>query len=137
MKIEMEDSIRDKIFLIMERMTRQQLARWGEEIAKNYLEENQIKIIHSNFRTRDGEIDLIGKDNEDLVFFEVKTRSSTNFGFPEEAVNTKKIQKIELVANEYLDSLDEGDHNWRIDTIAVIRNPYDGKFKIEWFKNVD
>ena len=137
MKIEMEDSIRDKIFLIMERMTRQQLARWGEEIAKNYLEENQIKIIHSNFRTRDGEIDLIGKDNEDLVFFEVKTRSSTNFGFPEEAVNTKKIQKIELVANEYLDSLDGGDHNWRIDTIAIIRNPYDGKIKIDWFKNVD
>ena len=134
MKKEFDEVIHDKIFHIMEK---QQLAKWGEEIAKNFLEENNIVVILSNFRTSSGEIDIIGKENEDLVFFEVKTRSSTRFGFPEDAVDNKKIQKIELVANDYLDALGNGDDNWRIDTIAIIRNPNNGKYKIEWFKNVD
>ncbi|HSM24392.1 MAG TPA: YraN family protein [Anaerolineaceae bacterium] len=137
MKKEMEEVIRDKIFIIMERKTKQQLARWGEEVAKKFLEVNKILVLHSNFRTSSGEIDIIGKENDDLVFFEVKTRSSTEFGFPEDAVDSKKIQKIELVANDYLDALGNGDDNWRIDTIAIIRNPYNGKYKLEWYKNVD
>jgi putative endonuclease len=120
----------------MEKMNRVQLAKWGENIARIYLENQKIQILTINFRTRHGEIDIIGKENEDIVFIEVKTRSSKTFGFPEEAVDQRKIAKIELVANEYLDLNQMDDTNWRIDTIAIIRNPYNGKFELEWFKNV-
>ncbi|MBE0686035.1 MAG: YraN family protein, partial [Anaerolineaceae bacterium] len=76
-------------------MDKQTLARWGEETAHNYLVERGIRIVEKNYRTQSGEIDLIGFENDDLIFFEVKTRSSINFGYPEEAVNSKKIEKIE------------------------------------------
>ncbi len=118
-------------------MNRQELARWGEEIAVQYLEIRGIQIVEKNFRTRSGEVDIIGFENDDLVFFEVKTRSSTKFGYPEEAVNSKKIEKIETVANEYLDNLSNTNLNWRIDTIAIIRNPHNLKYQIKWFKNVE
>jgi putative endonuclease len=127
--------IRDRIFNSM--MNRQELARWGEELAQKYLKNRGINIIEKNYRTQFGEIDIIGFENEDLVFFEVKTRSSIRFGYPEEAVNSKKIEKIEMVANEYLDKLASSDLNWRIDSIAIIRNPYNLKYQIKWFKNVD
>ena len=123
-------------FFNMERINRTQLARWGENIAKMYLEENLVTILQMNYRTKSGEIDIIGKEQDDLVFFEVKTRSSKKYGFPEEAVNQRKVKKIEIVANEYIDLLLLGDINWRIDAIAIIRNPYNGNYEIEWFKNV-
>lgn len=118
-------------------MDKQELARWGEETAQNYLEVRGIRIVEKNYRTQYGEIDLIGFENDDLIFFEVKTRSSVKFGYPEDAVNSKKIEKIELVANEYLDNASSNNLNWRIDTIAIIRNPYTQRFQIKWFKNVD
>lgn len=118
-------------------MNKQELAHWGEKIAQQYLEERGIRIVEKNYRTQFGEIDIIGFENEDLVFFEVKTRSSIKFGFPEEAVHSKKIEKIEIVANEYLDNLSPANLNWRIDTIAIIRNPQNLKYQIKWFKNVE
>ncbi|MBW6473055.1 MAG: YraN family protein [Anaerolineaceae bacterium] len=118
-------------------MNKQQLARWGEETAQNYLNERGIRIVEKNFRTQSGEIDIIGFENDDLIFFEVKTRSSIKFGYPEEAVNSKKVEKIEMVANEYLDNLPSNNLNWRIDTIAIIRNPHTQKYQIKWFKNVE
>lgn len=118
-------------------MNRLELALWGEAIALQYLEKRGIQIVEKNFRTRSGEIDIIGFENEDLVFFEVKTRSSIKFGYPEEAVNSKKIEKIEIVANEYLDDLPTPNLNWRIDIIAIIRNPQNMKYQIKWFKNVE
>lgn len=123
-------------FFNMEKNNRIQLAKWGENIARQYLETQQITILQMNFRSKLGEIDIIGKEKEDIVFFEVKTRSSKNFGYPEEAVNQKKINKIETVANDYLDLKKLTNINWRIDTIAIIRNPYNGNFEIEWFKDV-
>lgn len=120
----------------MDKLNRIQLARWGENIAREYLIAQGIAILQMNFRSKLGEIDIVGKENEDVVFFEVKTRSSKNFGYPEEAVNQKKINKIEVVANDFLDFNKLSDANWRIDTVAIIRNPFNGNFEIEWFKDV-
>ena len=120
----------------MKKMSRTELAQWGEETARNFLRSRHVKIIENNFRTSSGEIDIIGFDAQDLVFFEVKTRSSLRFGFPEEAVNERKLEKIENVANDFLDVRPYEDLNWRIDTIAIIRNPNNEKFEIRWFKNV-
>ena len=95
-----------------------------------------MQIIETNYRTSSGEVDIIGFENLELVFFEVKTRSSIRFGFPEDAVDERKIEKIENVANDFLDERPYDDVNWRIDTIAIIRNPNNGKYEIRWFNNV-
>ena len=73
-----------------------------ELIAAEYLRRNNIEVICMNFRTKYGEIDIIGKDGEYYVFVEVKYRKNTNFGFPEEAVNTKKQQTIRKVAQFFM-----------------------------------
>ncbi|MDO9087845.1 MAG: YraN family protein [Anaerolineaceae bacterium] len=120
----------------MNKMNRQELARWGEGKAKSFLEKSGIRIIHQNFRTKNGEIDLIGLDKDDLIFFEVKARSSKEFGYPEDAVNFPKIEKIEVVANEFIDDFPTKNVNWRIDVVAIIRNPYNEYYDIKWFKDV-
>ncbi len=74
----------------------------GEVFAKNYLIKNKYKIIETNYICPLGEIDIISKDRDVLVFIEVKTRTTDNFGLPQEAVNFKKQQKIKQVATYYL-----------------------------------
>ena len=66
----------------------------GESLAKSFLVKNGYTIIDTNFRTKTGEIDIIAKKNEIIVFIEVKTRSSLTYGYPYEAVGYKKRQKI-------------------------------------------
>ena len=73
-----------------------------ELIAATYLKNNNIEVICMNFRTRQGEIDIIGKDGEYFVFVEVKYRKNTNFGYPEEAVTPKKQQTIRKVALNFM-----------------------------------
>jgi len=78
------------------------LGEKGELLAKRYLEKKGYTILEKNFRTRYGEIDIIAKFQEEIIFFEVKTRSSMDHGLPCEAVNKAKQRKIHGVANYYL-----------------------------------
>ena len=82
----------------MEKIT---LGRKGEKIAERYLLDLGFKIIDKNFQTKFGEIDIIAQDKGDLVFVEVKTRVSTKFGLPEEAVTPRKIKRIVKAAAIY------------------------------------
>jgi len=120
----------------MKALTRKELAKLGEKIARDYLSEKGIEIIANNFRTGFGEIDLIGKSGERYIFFEVKARQSDRFGYPEEAVNSTKLKHIEKVAWDFfeLNNIDEVD--WQIDVIAVFRNIHDNKIEIKWIENV-
>ena len=68
-----------------------------EQKAADFLAEQHVKILDRNFRCRYGEIDLIGKDNRYLVFFEVKFRSTGQQGLPEEAVTLKKQKIIHIL----------------------------------------
>jgi len=121
---------------VMTFLTKTELAKWGETLARTYLENNQIDILESNFRTNSGEIDLIGKKFDRYIFFEVKTRQTINYGYPEEAVTTEKINRIEEVAWEYFELNNIGDVNWQIDIISIIRNPASNKYEIKWIDNV-
>lgn len=74
----------------------------GEAIAKKYLHKNHYKIIDMNFKTPAGEIDIIATDKRYLIFIEVKLRTSLSKGYPREAVDKYKQNKIRLVATQYL-----------------------------------
>jgi putative endonuclease len=78
------------------------LGREGEKAVRALLEERGYRILETNFRTRYGEIDIIAAVERTLVFVEVKTRTSTNCGIAEEAVNFRKQQRIRKLAVQYL-----------------------------------
>lgn len=74
----------------------------GEKLALEYLKNNKYRILKTNYKTNIGEIDIIAKQGDILVFVEVKTRVSDKFGLPREAVNYHKQQKIRQVASQYI-----------------------------------
>lgn len=81
---------------------RQEIGKWGENLACKYLEENNYKIVEKNFWCRQGEVDIIAQDiiQQELVFIEVKTRSNLKYGNPAEAVDKYK-QKHMIQAIKY------------------------------------
>ncbi len=83
------------------------LGEKGEELAVRFLKKKGYKIIKQNYKTRIGEIDIIARDGNALVFIEVKTRESIEYGLPFEAINSAKKRKIANVALLYLKRLKE------------------------------
>lgn len=83
---------------------RKEIGKWGENLACKYLEENNYKIIERNFLCRQGEMDIIAKDNKkkEIVFIEVKTRSNLKYGNPSEAVNRLKQKHMRQVARYFM-----------------------------------
>lgn len=91
----------------------------GEQAALQLLQEKGHGIITTNFRWERKEIDIISTDQDVLVFTEVKTRTSFDFGYPEAAVDSKKQEHIKLVAEAFL--LEHPEYlKVRFDTIAVV-----------------
>ncbi|CEO10092.1 endonuclease [[Clostridium] sordellii] len=76
--------------------------RLGEKIATEYLKNKGIYIIKNNYKIKFGEIDIIAKIEDLILFIEVKSRNSNKFGYPAEAVNYKKRSKITNVAKYYM-----------------------------------
>jgi putative endonuclease len=115
---------------------RQALGRWGEDVALRFLEAQGFALIHRNYRTPDGEIDLIMKDRDQLVMVEVKTRKNTDFGLPEDAITDEKMENITSAAEWFLQQNPEDCENWRIDVVSIIGTPTSGEPQIDWFENV-
>lgn len=99
---------------------KQFLGKKGEEIAENYLLENSYLILEKNWRYQKAEIDLIVQKGDFIVFVEVKTRSSIDFGNPEDFVSEKQQKRIINAAHEYLIQKDT-DHEARFDIIAIVK----------------
>ncbi len=97
----------------------QRFGRESESIAIKHLKRNGYKILEQNYRTKLGEIDIIAKDKESLVFVEVKARKSTRFGNPKCAVTYKKRQKISMVALCYLKTIKQSNVKARFDVVAI------------------
>jgi putative endonuclease len=100
----------------------QALGRRGEEQAAKYLQSNGYKILEQNYRTPYGEIDIIAKEENVIVFVEVKTRSSRAFGFPEESITQEKKAHLQNSALFYLQDIPMPDSDWRIDVISIRRS---------------
>ncbi len=94
--------------------------RLGEKAAKRHLRKAGLKYLTSNFRTQRGEIDLIFRDNECLVFVEVKTRSSEDWVRPAAAVDAGKKHRLSRVALSYLRKLDNRQVKFRFDIVEVL-----------------
>ena len=93
--------------------------RTGEELAVCYLKNQGYTIVERNYRMRIGEIDIIARDGECLVFIEVKTRRSSRFGSPFEAVDFRKQQQISRVALAFMIQNQCGEVPVRFDVVGV------------------
>lgn len=114
--------------------TRQQKSgEKGEAIAVRQLKKNGYKIIETNYRMPLGEIDVIAKDKDTIVFVEVKARRSVHFGSPKGAVTTQKQKKISMVALYYLKATNQIAAKARFDVVAVNLNR--DKPRVEIIKN--
>lgn len=94
------------------------LGQTGEEIARRYLQSRGYRIVGRNWRCRFGELDLIARDGDTLVFVEVKTRTQDGFGGPEGAVTPRKRARIVAAARAYLRVVG-ADLPVRFDVVAV------------------
>jgi len=107
----------------------------GEKVAIEYLKKQGYRIIETNFKCKQGEIDIIAADNDTIVFVEVKTRSSDVYGQPSEAVNYYKQRKIVQVALVYLAQRKLFDWMSRFDIVEVITDHTDKIININLIKN--
>lgn len=100
---------------------RRRTARRGEELAARWLRLKGYAIEARNWRCAAGEIDIVARDGETLVFVEVKTRGSTAAGAPEDAVDARKQRRLVHLAQSYLAQRRLGDVPCRFDVVAVSR----------------
>lgn len=106
----------------------------GEKIAKRFLKRKGFKVLETNFQCRFGEIDLIARDKDCLVFCEVRTRSADALVSPLESVTYAKQQKLIKTARFYF-QLHQLDTAARFDVVAVTLQP-NGRFAVEHLENV-
>jgi putative endonuclease len=98
---------------------RHELGKKGEKVAEKYLNAQRFTIKDRNYRHSRAEIDLICKKNDYLIFVEVKTRSGTLFGYPEEFVTPGQMERIALAAVEYMRKKSYSG-KYRHDIIAIV-----------------
>lgn len=98
---------------------RQALGKKGEAAARAYLEQHGVHILAANYACAAGEIDLIGREREALLFIEVKTRTSEAFGPPQLAVHQRKQRQIVRAAQWFLAERRLSDVACRFDVVAV------------------
>lgn len=104
------------------------LGKLGEELAVDFLQQNGYEILETNWVFQKAEIDIIAQKDTILAVVEVKTRSSIEFGLPQDFVKPKKIQLLVKAVNEYVISNDL-DVEVRFDIIAIHKDAKD--FSIE------
>ncbi len=102
---------------------RTMLGDWGEDAAGKFLEKQGYQILDRKYRCRWGEIDLVARDGEELVFVEVRTRRSNPFGTPQESITEAKVGRMVATCQDYLekrvDEKSRGETQWRIDLVSV------------------
>ncbi|MEN6624456.1 MAG: YraN family protein [Smithella sp.] len=103
----------------MKIMSKINTGRDGEKIAVAYLMKNGYRICEINFRCPIGEIDIVARDKNEIVFVEVKTRRSNQLGFPEQAVGSRKQKKLSQLALWYIEEKKLSNINARFDVIAI------------------
>ena len=109
-------------------MNKRQIGSIGEDMAVEFLKSRGVKILERNYQNRFGEIDIIGREDNTLLFIEVKYRKNESFGYPREAVGFAKREKIRKMARFFLNENHYYHYNIRFDCIGIIGS------QIEWIK---
>jgi len=98
---------------------RGELGRRGEDIAAERISTRGYRVIDRNFRTREGEVDLIAWNGPVLTFIEVKARRGRAYGLPEESIMATKGERLIAVAYAYMQAMEQPPEDWRIDVVAI------------------
>lgn len=97
------------------------LGAYGERVAERYLAERGMVVLDRNWRCEAGELDLVLRDGEVLVFCEVKTRSGTSYGHPLEAVGEVKTERLVRLGDRWMEERGVVAGDVRFDVVAVVR----------------
>jgi putative endonuclease len=105
------------------RREKKELGKRGEDLALRFLKRSGYKIIERNYVCKMGEMDIIAQEKDTLVFVEVKTRTSMDFGPPQLAVNPTKQMQLSKVALNFLKEKKREDVKARFDVVAIVLRP--------------
>ena len=103
-------------------MKRRDIGILGENVARDFLKKQGYHIIETNYRCPEGEVDIIARHKDFLVFIEVRTKTSLDYGSPEESITSAKKERMKAVASRYQQTYDNLPELWRIDVVAVELN---------------
>ena len=98
---------------------RGRLGDWGEGVAGRFLQGKGYQILETKYRCTWGEVDIVARDGDELVFVEVRTRRDTKYGTPEESVTRTKARRLILTAQDYIQRHADSNAGWRIDLVAI------------------
>ena len=116
-------------------MKRRETGILGEKLAQDFLKKRGYRILETNYRCPQGEIDIVAKHKDSLVFVEVRTKKSLDFGSPEESITPAKKERMRATAAHYQQTHNNLPQLWRID-VAVVELDQKGKLsRIELIEN--
>jgi len=116
-------------------MKRRDTGILGEKLARDFLRKRDYNILETNYRCPEGEIDIIARHKGSLVFIEVRTKKSLQFGTPEESITPTKMEKLRTVAARYQQTHDNLPSTWRIDVVAIEMDKKGKPSRIELIEN--
>ena len=116
-------------------MKRRETGIRGEKLARDFLKKRGYRILETNYRCPEGEIDIITKHEDSLVFIEVRTKKSLEFGSPEESITLTKKERLRATASRYWQTHNDLPLLWRIDVVAVELNQKGELLRIELIEN--
>jgi len=102
---------------------RRALGAYGERVAARHLQDQGLVVLDRNWRCSDGELDLVLRDGDDVVFCEVKTRRGDGFGTPAAAVDHRKVRKLRQLALRWLGESGIHPQAMRFDVVEVLPQP--------------
>lgn len=117
-------------------MYRKKTGHQGEEIAKKFLKQLGYQILQQNYTIRGGEIDIVALDGETVVFVEVKTRSSHDYGLPEESLSYFKLKALQRTAQLYMTMMGFDSRSYRFDLVTVDYTERNDKPEIKHLENI-
>ena len=106
------------------------VGRYGEDVAAAFVEAAGWRVLARNWRCPDGELDLVALDGDEVVAVEVKTRRSSSYGHPAEAVTHRKLARVRRLTGRWLHEHDVRARSVRVDVIAVVVPPR-GRAQVE------
>jgi len=116
-------------------MNRQEVGKLGEKAARKFLKKRGYRIREVGFRCPHGEIDIVAQQKNSLVFVEVRTKRSLDFGTPEESITQAKKQKLITLALTYTSTHQNLPPLWRIDVVAIELDDKGKTKRIELIEN--